>query len=422
MQHQRPRTAVRADQPLPRLTCNNTRSVGSPLPRLLIDQLLLPDVALSEIDEHVVRTEESDLPQVARRRFAVKVWLFLWHPGHTRCPPAFGKVGGRKDLEWGFLPRRGENGFPVDLLDWMVVRRVGEDDRDHHERDDDQCERADHVARRRLPSGTRHVPIFTERANLDRPTLARRPWERLRTLAESWTLFLMESVETIARHDGPRGEVVLRRRLAADLTVEELIINGAFAMDSSESSTESLLAELALTSGRAQRVLVGGLGLGYTVAAILAKDVDLIDVVEIEQCLIDWANQGMTATLAAVASDPRVRLHTADVQLVLEGLGDGPVGQWDAIVLDVDNGPEFLIHAGNRALYTEAGLRAAYAQLAIAGTLAIWCQGPAPPLRGVLERIAPSVREHVVDVTRGERSFPYAIYTVSKADGLPPNG
>jgi spermidine synthase len=224
----------------------------------------------------------------------------------------------------------------------------------------------------------------------------------------------MESIETIARHEGPRGEVVLRRRLGAGRSVEELIINGAFAMDSSDNSTESLLGELAVLSGRTRRVLVGGLGLGYTVAAISARIVDRIDVVEIEQCLIDWAYQRVTPTLTAVASDPRVRLYTADVRLVLEGLGDGPIGPWDAIVLDVDNGPEFLIHAENRSLYTEAGLRAAYAQLAVDGTLAIWCQGPAPPLRDVLERIAPSVREHIIEVTRGERSFPYAIYTVCR--------
>jgi spermidine synthase len=224
----------------------------------------------------------------------------------------------------------------------------------------------------------------------------------------------MESIETVARHDGPRGEVVLRRRLGAGRSVEELIINGAFAMDSGDSSTESLLGELALPSGRVRRVLVGGLGLGYTVAAISARNVERIDVVEIEQCLIDWASRGVTATLAAVASDPRVHLYAADVRLVLEGLCDGPIGPWNAIVLDVDNGPEFLIHAENRSLYTEAGLRAAYAQLALDGTLAIWCQGPTPALREVLERITPSVREHVIEVTRGERSLPYAIYTVCR--------
>jgi spermidine synthase len=223
----------------------------------------------------------------------------------------------------------------------------------------------------------------------------------------------METIQTIARHTGPRGEVVLRRRLGAGTPVEELIINGAFAMDSSEGSSERLLGELALPSGRARRVLVAGLGLGYTVAAISAKDVDAIDVVEIEPCLIAWANQGLTAMLAAVSLDPRVRLHAADVRRVLAGLSDELAGPWDAIVLDVDNGPDFLIHEENRALYTEAGLRAAYGRLTPAGTLAIWCQSAAPDLRAVLERIAPSAREHIVEVTRGERSFQYAIYTVS---------
>ena len=223
----------------------------------------------------------------------------------------------------------------------------------------------------------------------------------------------METIQTIARHTGPRGDVVLRRRLGAGTLVEELIINGAFAMDSSEDSSERLLGDLALPSGRAWRVLVGGLGLGYTVSAILAKHVALIDVVEIEQCLIDWAYQGLTATLAGVASDPRVRFHAADVRLVLAGLSDGPAGPWDAIVLDVDNGPDFLIHQGNRALYTEAGLRAAYARLTPAGTLAIWCQSAAPDLRAILERTAPPMREHIVEVARGERRLQYAIYTVS---------
>jgi len=229
----------------------------------------------------------------------------------------------------------------------------------------------------------------------------------------------METIQSIARHTGPRGEVVLRRRLGAGTPVEELIINGAFAMDSSEDSSERLLGHLALPSGRAERVLVGGLGLGYTVSAILAKRVAVIDVVEIEQCLIEWACRGLTATLAAVASDPRVRFHATDVRLVLAGLSDGTAGPWDAIVLDVDNGPDFLIHEENRALYTAAGLRAAYARLTPAGTLAIWCQSAAPELRAILERTAPPMREHTVEVTRGERRLQYAIYTVSRPTDSP---
>ena len=224
----------------------------------------------------------------------------------------------------------------------------------------------------------------------------------------------METIQMIARHIGSRGEVVLRRRLSAGRSVDELIIDGAFAMDSSECSTEHMLGELAVPSGDAKRVLVGGLGLGYTVAAVCAKDVDVIDVVEIEECLVNWACRGVTATLAAVASDPRVRLHASDVRRVLEGVDDRPMGPWDAIVLDVDNGPDFLIHAENQALYSEAGLRAAYARLAGGGTLAIWCQGPAPELRAALQELAPCTHEHLSEVSRGERRLEYAIYTVSR--------
>jgi spermidine synthase len=224
----------------------------------------------------------------------------------------------------------------------------------------------------------------------------------------------MDSIQTLGRHQGPRGDVVLRRRLTDGSAVEELIINGIFAMDSSETGTERQLAELAAPSGRAHRVLVGGLGLGYTVATLTALEVDTIDVVEIEQCLIDWAYQGITPSLAAVARNPRVHLHAADIRLVLDGTIDALTGPWDAIVLDVDNGPDFLIHRHNRALYAEEGLRAAYAQLAPDGTLAIWSQGLVPTLRRILEHIAPSVGEHVIDVSRGERRFSYAIYTVRR--------
>ena len=221
-------------------------------------------------------------------------------------------------------------------------------------------------------------------------------------------------METIARHTGPRGEVVLRRRRSEGRNVEELIINGVFAMDSSETSTERLLAQLAVPSDYTQRVLVGGLGLGYTAAAIAAKQVNLIDVVEIEECLIGWAQQEVTATLAKVASDPRIRLHAADIRFVLDGSSQGLARPWDAIVLDVDNGPDFLIYGENSGLYTEASLRAAYAQLASSGILAIWCQRPAPPLLAALQRVSPSACEHVIEVPRGERRLSYAIYTLSK--------
>ena len=246
----------------------------------------------------------------------------------------------------------------------------------------------------------------------------------------------MEIVETLGRRAGPRGEVVLRRRSGSGPVVEELIVNGAFAMDSSETFSERTLGALAVeaatstTTGR-PRLLVGGLGLGYTVSEILAvadktEPEVHVDVVEIEACLIDWSRAAVTPTLAAVAADPRVHLHAADIRSVLNRsraveyrnaeaeLRTHPFGPWDAIVLDVDNGPDFLIHGANHALYVEPGLSAAYEQLAPGGTLAIWCQGQSAPLLDALRRIAPSARENLFDVTRGERRFAYAIYTASR--------
>jgi len=223
----------------------------------------------------------------------------------------------------------------------------------------------------------------------------------------------MEMVRTVARHDGPRGEVVLRRRSGVGADVDELIVNGVFAMDSSETHTEHALADLALPGRGPRRVLLGGLGLGYTAARLLAANVDHLDVVEIEECLVGWANAGLTPTLAGVAHHPNATLHAADVSAVLAGRRD-PYGPWNAIVLDVDNGPDFLIHRDNSALYTQPSLAAAYTQLTEAGTLAIWCQGPAPELLAALREISASAQPHTYQRVRHDRRLSYVIYTLTR--------
>jgi spermidine synthase len=224
----------------------------------------------------------------------------------------------------------------------------------------------------------------------------------------------METVRTVARENGPHGEVVLRRRSGVGPDVDELIIDGIFAMDSSETFTEQALAQLALAGQVQRRVLLGGLGLGFTAAQLLTADVDHLDVVEIEECLIGWAYAGLTPTLAAVAHHPRTALHAGDVGTVLAGLKPVPKGPWNAIVLDVDNGPDFLIHGVNAALYTERSLTAAYGQLAGGGTLAIWCQGPAPELLDTLQQISASATPHTFQRVREGRRLSYVIYTVTR--------
>jgi spermidine synthase len=222
----------------------------------------------------------------------------------------------------------------------------------------------------------------------------------------------------LGRAEGPRGEILLRERGEGGRAVHELIVNGVFAMDSAETASERSLAAFAGTgSSRAPQVLVGGLGLGYTAAEVLDHpDVapGLVDVVELEPHLVSWAREGLTPTLGRVTDDARVRLHVADVAAVLRGAAE-PRGPWDAILLDVDNGPDFLIHATNADLYGRETLQAAHGRLAPGGVLAIWCQGAAAGLLATLRSIGPSAQEHRYAVEREGRRFSYVIYTLTRA-------
>ncbi|WP_068402520.1 hypothetical protein [Kribbia dieselivorans] len=221
---------------------------------------------------------------------------------------------------------------------------------------------------------------------------------------------------TLVTATTPRGEVALRERGSGTGVVHELVVAGVFAMDSVDTSTEVLLARRSLDLvAEPTRVLVGGLGLGYTALEVL-KDARVrgLDVVEIEEDLVIWARLGLTPTLGLVARHPRVHLRSADVAAVLTGAADEPVGPWDIVLLDVDNGPSFLVHAGNAHLYSEATLTAALSRVAPGGILAIWAAQREPALLTRLRSLAPT-EELIVPVSREGREFDYALYVARAA-------
>lgn len=191
-------------------------------------------------------------------------------------------------------------------------------------------------------------------------------------------------------------DIVLRTRDG----VTELIVNGVFAMDSAEVSSELALADACLP---ARRVLVGGLGLGYTAARLLQDGVEHVRVVELSAALVATARDGATEQLGRLASDPRVELVVGDI-------ADQVTPSWDAIALDVDNGPSFLIHDHNAALYGAGFLARCLAALNPSGKLLVWCETASPDLEVELRRLAAKVEVIIVPVFRGERSFTYAIY------------
>ncbi len=221
--------------------------------------------------------------------------------------------------------------------------------------------------------------------------------------------------ETVARAESERGEVVLRRRPAEPGStvqgefVHELRVNGVMVMDTSNTTSERRLATATLTRlDRPARVLVGGLGLGFTVRALLDdRRVERIDVVELEPAVVDWMNRGLVPDTADVMRSTRVHVGIGDIRQVVEGAAPG---SFDAVLLDVDNGPGFLVYPHNARVYSDDFLSACARTLRPAGALAVWSSAPAPALRDALERTVGPCQQVETATTLGSREATYHLY------------
>ena len=183
------------------------------------------------------------------------------------------------------------------------------------------------------------------------------------------------SGEVVERARGLAGELVLRR----DGEHHEIVANGVFLMDTRGGSSERLL--VSATADRMPppgRMLIGGLGVGLSLAAALVHPaVTAVEVVEREAAVIRW-NRGPLAPLHGDAlADPRVSVHEADVA---DRIATAAPASFDAICLDTDNGPDWLVSPANARLYTDSGLAAAARSLTPAGVLAVWSAAPSPAL------------------------------------------
>ncbi|MEZ4336048.1 MAG: hypothetical protein R3B82_05425 [Sandaracinaceae bacterium] len=213
-----------------------------------------------------------------------------------------------------------------------------------------------------------------------------------------------DELRIVERRETPRGEWVLRERRAPDGVVFEVIANGTFLMDSREAASERALADLALGERRGAHVLVAGLGLGFTLRACLAHAPSHVEVVELEPALVDWVR----GPVAAVLGDPLegVAVTIGDVW---DALADRRA-RFDAVLLDTDNGPSWLVHDDNARLYEDDGLERAAAALRPGGVLAIWAAATEPALLGRMDRRLARAREERVEVTREGRHLDYFLY------------
>jgi spermidine synthase len=204
------------------------------------------------------------------------------------------------------------------------------------------------------------------------------------------------SAAVVERRSTERGEVVLRRAGKHF----EVISNGTFLMDTRDGRSERLLVRAALERCRSPRsVLIGGLGVGFSLGEALADTrVREIVVAEVEPALLDWHRGPLRAISGSWLDDPRVTLVVGDVADLL----GGDDTSYDAICLDVDNGPDWTVTTANVRLYDDAGTRLLADRLVPGGVLSVWSASDSASYRDRLHRHLVDVEVVETPVTRGD--------------------
>lgn len=205
----------------------------------------------------------------------------------------------------------------------------------------------------------------------------------------------------------PIGAISLRRRLDSVLgEVYEARLDDEFLMSTAFTASECELsrAALGMLEGEGWRVLVGGLGLGYTAVTALADlRVASVNVVEALGPVIDWHRRGLLPVSEELVADSRTVLTEADFFAVIAGRveAEGVTGQhFDAVLLDIDHTPSHVLDESHRPFYTAAGLVKLSEFLEPGGVLGIWSDDPPD------EALLAALREVFDDATGQVVTFP----------------
>lgn len=187
-------------------------------------------------------------------------------------------------------------------------------------------------------------------------------------------------------------------------------------MNSRMSGSEIALAELACERVRNRkkcRMLIGGYGMGFTLRAALSglpREAEIV-VAELVPAVIAWARGPMAQLTAGCLDDPRVSIREGDVGVAIASARS----RFDAILLDVDNGPDGLSRNANNRLYTLEGLKAARTALRAGGLLAIWSASPDARFQKRLGHAGFAVEEIIARAHKG-RGGRYIIWIATNAD------
>ena len=200
----------------------------------------------------------------------------------------------------------------------------------------------------------------------------------------------MDDLEVLEAEPTTLGLICLQQRSHPgdpSSRVTEITLDHEFLMSSHSTVSEEALAVegLALCKGEQLRVLVGGLGLGFTArAALQDRRVERLEVIEFLSPVLAWHAQGRVPLGRELHGDERFHPRQGDVYAELQGPGEAG---FDAILLDVDHSPDESLGSSRHAFHTAAGLRAASAHLRPGGVLGIWSYAASPRFASILDEV-----------------------------------
>jgi spermidine synthase len=206
--------------------------------------------------------------------------------------------------------------------------------------------------------------------------------------------------QIIANAKAPDGSDIVLVRRGDEWMIR---VGGAVLMSSRQRGSEEAMADVAFAlQPEASHVLVGGLGLGYTLRAVLNRlgKTAKVVVAELLPEVVTWNRTELGALHDNALSDRRCEVVVEDVYALIKR----SKGAFDVILLDVDNGPIALCDAGNQRLYNERGVRACFAALRPKGVLVLWSAAPSPRFDGLLSRVGFKVSTQSVAKTKGTRA------------------
>ena len=221
--------------------------------------------------------------------------------------------------------------------------------------------------------------------------------------------------ETLATAKIPGGDTLTLISHGRDFVImlgrDELM--GTRMQFSEEQLAELTIAEL---DTKAPRVLIGGYGMGFTFRKALAQagPKSTVVVAEVVPEILDWAKGPLAHLTGDSLDDPRGDVVLCDVAALIDDANDGTCAKWDAILLDVDNGPDGIVRDGNERLYSRTGLGKARDALAPGGVLAVWSAAPDHKFRTRLKEAGFDVEERTVRARPNNKGPRHTIWFAKK--------